>query len=275
MNVGMSLKTNSQTAELMKPGDGPFNNPTRHAQATAVSRVAFRKNGCNTTRDQFQTVRLRIVSPVSLNGIGFAARTASFAAHRRNGFDKRDELGHIMRIGSCQYHGKRHSLGICNHMMFAPSFSSVRGIRAAFRPPKTDRTDPLSTTARDQSILSASRNFASKTSCTFCHTPASCHACRYRQHVMPEPQPISWGNISQGIPLLSTKRIPVNTLRRSMGLRPGFRYRLFLFGGKSGSTIAHSSSLTSSFAMKSPPYQGSLHKIPISSASVSHFVRGS
>jgi hypothetical protein len=32
-------------------------------------------------------------------------------------------------------------------------------------------------------------------------TPACCHSRKRLQHVIPEPQPISCGNISQGIPL--------------------------------------------------------------------------
>src|SRR5215210_7424938 len=88
---------------------------------------------------------------------------------------------------------------------------------------------------------------------SFPHTPASCHSLRRRQHVMPEPQPISWGSISQGMPVLRTNRIPVRAARASMrGLPP-----LGLGGssGKSGSITSHSSSVTSGLAIFSsyPP----------------------
>jgi hypothetical protein len=90
--------------------------------------------------------------------------------------------------------------------------------------------------------------------CNFSHTPASCQACRYRQQVMPEPHPISWGNISQGMPLLSTNKIPVNTVRRSSGLRPGNRRRRGLIGGRIGSISFHNSSEINSLAMNRPPF---------------------
>jgi hypothetical protein len=67
------------------------------------------------------------------------------------------------------------------------------------------------------------------------------------EQVMPDPQPISWGNISQGMALLSTNKMPVSAARSSMrGLAP-----LGLGGssGKSGSITYHSSSVTSSLAM--------------------------
>src|SRR3954453_20668965 len=52
--------------------------------------------------------------------------------------------------------------------------------------------------------------------------PASCQSLNRRQQVMPEPQPISWGSISQGMPLFSTNRMPVRAARSSTGGRPPF-----------------------------------------------------
>jgi hypothetical protein len=46
-----------------------------------------------------------------------------------------------------------------------------------------------------------------------------------RQHVMPLPQPISWGSISQGMPLRRTKRMPVRAARSGTGGRPPFGLR--------------------------------------------------
>jgi len=67
------------------------------------------------------------------------------------------------------------------------------------------------------------------------------------EQVMPEPQLISWGSISQGMPLLSTKMMPVRAARSSIrGLPP-----LDLRGnsGKSGSIPPHTSSVTSNLAL--------------------------
>jgi hypothetical protein len=65
---------------------------------------------------------------------------------------------------------------------------------------------------------------------------------------MPLPQPISWGNISQGMPVCSTNNIPDSAARLPTlrGLPP-----LGLGGswGSNGSITAHSSSLTRGFAI--------------------------
>jgi len=106
-----------------------------------------------------------------------------------------------------------------------------------------------SSEARSQSIWLASPRRSSNMRCSLSHTPASCHSFRRLQQVIPDPQPISWGSISQGIPLFSTKTIPVRAARLSMrGLPPsGFGGS----GGRSGSMVCHSSSVTSSLAMLS------------------------
>jgi hypothetical protein len=101
--------------------------------------------------------------------------------------------------------------------------------------------------ARSQSIWSASPRRSSRACTRRCHTPASCHSLRRRQQVTPLPQPISLGSISQGMPLFSTKTMPVRAARSSRrGLPP---WGLGDSSGKSGSTISQSSSLTNSLAI--------------------------
>jgi hypothetical protein len=102
--------------------------------------------------------------------------------------------------------------------------------------------------ALEQSISSARPSLSSKARCNRSHTPASRQSRSLRQHVEPEPQPISLGSISQGMPVLSTKTMPVRAARSgTRGLLPPLG--LGGSGGSSGSTISHSSSVTNSFVM--------------------------
>ena len=54
------------------------------------------------------------------------------------------------------------------------------------------------------------------------HTPIACQSRSRRQHVIPEPQPISCGSISHGTPLLRTKIMPVRAARSAIRGRPPF-----------------------------------------------------
>ena len=177
-------------------------------------------------------------------------RSAHLAGDRRHGLDQRQQLGHVVPIGSCQSHGQGDAVRVSHQMMFRAFFPAIRGVGAWLGPPKTARTEAESTTAREKSIWSARRNWLSKTRWMLFHTPAFCQSRRRRQQVMPEPQPISWGRSSHAIPVLSTKRMPVRTARSSRDLRPGYRNRLVRFGSN-GSMMCHSSSSRISLAMRS------------------------
>jgi hypothetical protein len=90
-------------------------------------------------------------------------------------------------------------------------------------------------------------------------TPASFQSRSRRQHVMPLPQPISWGSISQGMPLLKTKRMPVRAARSGTGGRPPFGLRRRF--GSSGAIRAHN--LLPTNAAATPPVYNSAISRPV------------
>jgi hypothetical protein len=87
------------------------------------------------------------------------------------------------------------------------------------------------------------------------HTGLSSQSRNLRQHVLPDPQPISFGSISQGMPLLRTKMMPASAALSSMRGLPPFGFGGS--GGKRGSIASHNSSDTSSFPI--PPSVASVH----------------
>jgi hypothetical protein len=252
VNIWSFFKANPQTPELVKPTVRTFDNPAKHAQTTAVFGVAFGEHGSNATPPQARAMGFGIVRPIALNTFG-ASPLSTSTANLRNCIHQRDQLRDVVSIGSRQRRRQRDAVGIGEHMMLRAGFAAIRGIRASLRPPKTARTDVLSTTTRDQSICSASSSLCSNTQRIFSHTPASCQSRSRRQHVMPDPHPISLGKYSQGMPVLRTNNIPVSTERLSFGFRPGFRRRRFLGGGNSGSSSFHNSSSKIGRAMIVPP----------------------
>jgi hypothetical protein len=80
-------------------------------------------------------------------------------------------------------------------------------------------------------------------------TPARSHFTKRRQHVLPEPHPISSGNICRGNPPRSTNRMPVSAARSETRGRPPCRARRWGFGSK-GSRRAHSASSKRGCAMR-------------------------
>jgi hypothetical protein len=101
--------------------------------------------------------------------------------------------------------------------------------------------------ARLQSIRSAAPKRSRSVRCSASQTPASRQSRSRRQQVMPEPQPSSWGSHSQGMPVFSTKMMPVRQARSAIRGRPPFG--LGGSGGNKGWMISQSSSGTSGLLM--------------------------
>lgn len=254
MDVRASFVTDSEAPKLMEPREGALHDPSVFPKAAPMFGVSFGENGIDVFCPELLSMWFGIVAPVALDGVGLLARTTRLSPDRGDRLDERNQLGDIMSIGRGENRGERNALRIRDDVVFRSHFRSIRGVRARLAPPKTARTDPESTTALDQSIWSASRSLPRRMWWSLSHTPASCHALRYRQQLIPDPHPISLGSISHGIPLRSTKRIPDKTLRRSSGLRPGYRRRRLLGAGRMGSMSDHSWSESSSFAMWTTPF---------------------
>lgn len=248
MNITTTLITNSQPAKLMQPGKCAFHYPASFAQPATVRCSTLGQQRFDLQNSQSDTVWLRIIGTITLNNIRTLTRSATSASYRWNSFNQWKKLRHVVAISTGDNGSKRYPVGVGNYMMLTAVFASISGVWASFLPPKTARTDAESTTAREKSILSAFRSLLSKMRCILSQTPASCQSCSLRQHVMPEPQPISLGKCSQPIPVLSTNRIPVKVARSGIGLRPGCRNRLFFFG-IIGSINFHNSSSKIGFAM--------------------------
>jgi hypothetical protein len=142
---------------------------------------------------------------------------------------------------------QRDALAFDRPMPLGARLAAIDWIRASLGAPHLAGTVAASTAARSPSIPLRAPRSARMTWCNACPTPAWCQSRSRRQQVTPLPQPISWGNISQGRPLRRTNRLPVSAARSGTRGRPPFG--VGFSGGKSGSIAAHSVSETNGRAM--------------------------
>ncbi len=170
------------------------------------------------------------------------------SAGRGDPIDEWDELGDVVAVAGGESGGQRGSLTVADHMVLGARPAAIDWRGACLFAPPFARTCELSTTALDQSNAPASCSSSKSTRCRRSQTPASFQSRKRRQHVIPDPQPISCGRSSHGMPVLRTKRIPVRACRSGTRLRPGYRYRRST-RGNNGSIRAHNPSLTKGFAI--------------------------
>jgi len=186
-------------------------------------------------------------------------RTAP-AAHRPNAGEQLLEPLGVVFVRRAELYREGEAPRVYQHMVLRARFAAIRRIRAGLVAPFFAGTLEASSAARDQSMADAALSSSSKTWCNLRQTPASFQSRSRRQHVMPLPQPISWGSISQGMPLLRTKRIPVKAARSGTGGRPPFGLRRRF--GSSGAIRTHNLSPTNA-AATSRVYNGAISR-PVS-----------
>jgi hypothetical protein len=185
----------------VQQGDGLLNDPAMDAESGAVfgafagqvRRDAEVFEGC--------AVRVGVVGAVGVDGVGAVFRSAAFAAHGWDGVDQVEELGDVVAVAAGEQDREWDARAVGDDVVFRAGLGAVDRARAGFGPPFIARRWELSTTALDQSSLSAPRSSASNVSCSRCHTPASCHSAKRRQQVMPEPNPSSCGRNSHWMPV--------------------------------------------------------------------------
>ncbi|MDB5835426.1 MAG: hypothetical protein JWR14_5256 [Caballeronia sp.] len=242
MDLGKSLIADSKTMEIMEPSMSTFDYPSVFSEATAMLGAALGKNGFDTPIAQFSPVCFGVVSAIGIDDLRLLQRAPADTTNGRNRVNERQQLCDVMAMCTGQIDRERHPVCVGSNMVLGARSPTIYGVRPCFWPAPIARTVDESRFTRARSIWSAARNSASISSCNRSHTPASCQSRKRRQHVTPEPQPISAGRSRQRIPVRNTNKMPLNAARSGIGLRPGYFSRRGFGCGSKGSIRFHNSS---------------------------------
>lgn len=156
MDVVTLLISNPKSPLLEEPGKYTFDDGTMLPQATAMRCVSFRDHGYYfPSSERLSNFSLGIISIFSIQFHRSSSPSAIGSLNGRNGIHQSNGLLGIVDIGSGVNHRKRDTFTVADDMPFRAIFPAICGIRASFRPPKRARTELLSTTALDQSIVFA------------------------------------------------------------------------------------------------------------------------
>jgi hypothetical protein len=248
MDVLASLVAHLQPPRAVQPGQGALHHPAITPQSCAGVDSLARNSRDDVTLLQHPMTARIVIAFVRVQLMGSLPRPSVRSENSGEGVNHRLQHLRIVNVCSRMSDSQRDTLAVDHNVALRARFAPVRRIGAGFLSPPGAGTVPESSEARDQSIWSANPSRSSRTRWRLSHTPAACQSRKRRQQVIPLPPPISWGSLSHGIPVLSTKRIPVNAARFPMPGRPPFG--LGGSGGNRGSIMAHSSSDTSCVAIR-------------------------
>lgn len=243
MDVRAALIANLQPSKAVQPRMRALYDPAMTAEPLLRFNSLAGDPRCDPSSAQGRLVFSRLIALIRVQLDRALAGTSSRPLDRLDGIQGLLKHRGVVDVGSCQADRERDALSIDNKMPLCTLFAAIRWILPGFFAPPGAGTVEASMEARLQSIRSAWPNRSNKTWWRRSQTPASCQSRRRRQQVIPLPQPISWGSISQGMPLRSTKRMPVKAARFGTRGRPPLGFGLS--GGNSGAIWLHSSSSTS------------------------------
>lgn len=164
MNTRQPIEPRPEPSELMEPRERPLDYPAVPAEAAPVWGAAPGEHGLDAALAKCLAVSLRVVPSIALDAIGPPAWSTRLAAHERHRIDERQKLRHIVLVGGRDDAGERSTPRVSDDVVLGAGLGAVRRVRARLLPPFIARTDALSTIARLQSILSASRSRARSTS---------------------------------------------------------------------------------------------------------------
>ena len=228
----------------MQPSQRSLHDPTRPAETTAVHRPTLRELRLDPAALELIAMRLGVIATVALDQAWLPPRATGAAAQRRNAIDQRQQLGDVVPIGTGEHGRQRDPAGFGENVVLRPRLTAIGWVRSSFFPPRSARMEALSTTARARSNWPRWRNSARSMVCSRRHTPARCQRTSRRQHVLPDPHPISFGSICHGIPLRKTNKIPVNAARSGTRGRPmDFHRRRGGFGSRGSMRLHKASSI--------------------------------
>jgi len=247
MDIVSSLVSDLESALAIQPRQCPFDYPAVTTKLLARLDASTCNSRCDASIPQSLSTEPKVISLVSIQ----LARSLPWSPPRTtnwlNSINCRLQHLAVVNVSRRMRYREWDSLSVDHKMALRARFSAIRWVWPGLFAPPGAGTLAESSEARDQSIWSDSPRRSSSAWWIFCHTPASCQSRKRRQQVMPLPHPISLGSNSQGMPVRSTKRMPVSTLRSEMRGRPPFGFEGS--GGISGATISHSSSGNNGLAM--------------------------
>lgn len=132
MNDGQTLAADAQLAEVVKPGNGSFDDPSRFSQTAAVRFAATCDQGFDSGSVERPAILIVIVATVGLNQQRFGQRTSPLAANRRNCVDKRQQLGDVVAVGAGQDYRERDALPLGDEVVLGAWASAIGRVRSCF-----------------------------------------------------------------------------------------------------------------------------------------------
>lgn len=203
MEVGSALVADSESLELVQPGEGTLDYPAHLAETGAVCDTAAGDDRLDAAFPEQAEVLVEVVAPIGVHAPRLAAGTSPPSADWRDRVQQGKELGDVVAVPAGDRDGERGSMAVDQVVLGAGAGAVDR--RGADMVPPFEGPDVRSATEQSSSSSRSERRISvGRAACRRGPTPASVQSRRRRQAVTPEQPTTSLGTSRQTTPLRGT-----------------------------------------------------------------------
>jgi hypothetical protein len=130
-----SVGAEEQSAAVVEPGEGAFDDPALASEPGAVVCLAAGDDRFDTAAPDEAAVLVVVVAAIGEYGVRAAAWPAGTAAHRRDTVEQGEQLGDVVAVGSCKRPGERQAAAVYEDVVLAARTAPVDRAGADFRAP--------------------------------------------------------------------------------------------------------------------------------------------
>jgi hypothetical protein len=130
VDVVAAVVADEQPLVVMKPGEGTLDDPADLAEAGAVVGLAPGDLGFDPAGAQLAPILVVVVTAISGDTAGSAARPTDLATHGRDPLDERDQLRDVVAVAPGDAPGERDPARVYEKVMLGAVSGSINRARA-------------------------------------------------------------------------------------------------------------------------------------------------
>ena len=155
MDVVAAVGADEESASVVEPGEGAFDDPAVTAEAGAVCGLAARDHRFDPAFSEEPAVLVVVVAAVGEQRLGTTPGPADPAADGRHPVEEFEQLGDVVAVTARQRPRERGAVAVYKEVMLAPCPAPINGAWTRFRAPFFAWMWLPSATARSHSSWSA------------------------------------------------------------------------------------------------------------------------
>ena len=155
MGFVAAVGAEEESAAVVQPGEGAFDDPAFTSEAGAVLGLTSSDHGFDSSLPDEPAVLVVVVAAVSDDTVRSPPRPSDTATDRRHPIEQREQLGDVVAVAAGQRPGQRDAAAVYEEMLLAATPAPVDRAGTRLRAPFFACTWLESAIARDHSISPA------------------------------------------------------------------------------------------------------------------------